>query len=461
VIAAGQGIEIDGWALLGALVLLLLNGFFVAAEFALLAARRSKIEHLAGEGDRRAAHALGGIRELTLMLAGAQLGITMCSLGLGALAEPAIAGFIESILGDAFSLSATASHVIGFSVGLSIVVFLHMVVGEMAPKSWAIAHPEESALRVARPFRLFVTVFRPVISLVNGMANLVVRAVGVEPRDERAMTHSPADLILLLDESADHGGIEEGEHELLTRTLELSGLTAADAMTVRRDIVSVPAEATAALAAEMAHRTGRTRVVVHEGDLDHVRGFVHAKDLLRLPAGSWTSTSAGAVARDIMVTPEHHRLEDLLLEMRTDRQHISLVVDEHGTVVGLVTMEDLLEELIGDFDDESDLGQGECELIGERTYRMNGTLRPDQFEERVGVALPDGDWQTVAGYVIGALDEIPSAGDDITTPIGTFSVLSMDGYAIDTLSVVLAPEVEQVPPRRAAHDVARDPDPQG
>ena len=439
-IAATEGIQVDGWALLGALVLLMFNGFFVASEFALLAARRSRIEQLAADGDKRAGHALAGIRELTLMLAGAQLGITMCSLGLGAIAEPAIAGIIEGILGEAFSLSDTARHVIGFTVGLSIVVFLHMVIGEMAPKSWAISHPEESSLKLARPFRLFVFSFRPVIRLLNWMANLVVRAVGVEPRDERAMTHSPADLILLLDESAGHGGIESGEHELLTRTLELSGLTAEDAMTVRRDIVAVPAEASAAEASAVAHRTGRTRVVVHEGDLDHVRGFVHAKDLLRLPEGSWADTETGGLARPIMVTHEHHRVEDMLLEMRTERQHISLVVDEHGTVVGLVTMEDLIEELIGDFADESDLGAGECELVGERTYRMNGTLRPDEFEERVGVALPDGDWQTVAGYMIDAFDEIPSAGDAVTTPVGEFTVLAMDGYAIDRLRVVLAPE---------------------
>jgi CBS domain containing-hemolysin-like protein len=437
ILGAEEGIQIDTWALIGALALLVLNGFFVAAEFALLAARRSRIEQLAADGDKRAGHALAGIRELTLMLAGAQLGITMCSLGLGALAEPAIAGIIEGVLGEAFSLSDTARHVIGFAVGLSIVVFLHMVVGEMAPKSWAISHPEESALKLARPFRLFVTVFRPFIKLMNEMANLVVRAVGVEPRDERAMTHSPADLILLLDESAGHGGIEEGEHELLTRTLELSGLTAADAMTVRRDIVAVPADATAADAADAAHRTGRTRVVVHEDDLDHVRGFVHVKDLLLMPTGSWATTTAASVTRSIMVTPEQHRLEDLLVEMRTERQHISLVVDEHGTVVGLVTMEDLIEELIGDFDDESDLGRGECERIGDRTYRMTGTLRPDQFEERVGVALPDGDWQTVAGYVIAEVDEIPDVGDVIETEIGAFEVLARDGYAIDSLSVRL------------------------
>jgi len=344
-------IDLHAPALLIALVLLGLNGFFVASEFALLAARRSRIEQLAADGDRRAGHALAGLRELTLMLAGAQLGITMCSLGLGAVAEPALAGIIEGALGKAFSLSSTVEHVIGFTLGLSIVVFLHMVVGEMAPKSWAIAHPEDSALRVARPFRLFCSLFRPVIRLLNWMANVSVRVIGVEPQDDRAMAHSPAELQLLLDESAGHGALAAEEHALLTRSLELSGLTAADAMTARRDIVAVAAGVTVEVAAAEAHRTGRSRVVVHEGDLDHVRGFVHVKDLLTLPDGSWSTTLVGDVARPILVTPERHRLEDLLLEMRTGRDHIGLVVDEHGTVVGVVTLEDVIEELVGEIRD--------------------------------------------------------------------------------------------------------------
>ena len=430
-IAAGEGADVDVPALLLAAVLLGMNGFFVAAEFALLASRRSRIEQLAAEGDRRARYALSGVRELTLMLAGAQLGITACSLGLGAVAEPALAGIIEGLLGQA--LSETARHVIAFTVGLSIVVFLHMVVGEMAPKSWAISDPERSALRLARPFRLFVNIFRPIIWLLNWTANLVVRAVGVEPQDERAMAHSAQDLILLLDESAGHGDIARQDHALLTRSLELSGLTAADAMTVRRDIVAVPASATAGAAAAAAHRTGRTRIVVHEGDLDHVHGFVHAKDLLRLEPGTWASTSVRSLVRPIMVTPEHHGLENLLLEMRTERQHIALVVDEHGTVVGLVTLEDLIEELIGDFDDESDRGSGECQRLPDGTFRVKGTLRADEFEDCTGLVLPAGDWQTVAGYVIAALDEIPSAGDRVRTPVGEFEVLTMDGYGIDTL----------------------------
>jgi len=435
--AVSQGIQVN-WAGIGvAVVLLALNGFFVAAEFALLASRRSRIEQLAADGDRRARHALAGLRELTLMLAGAQLGITMCSLGLGAVAEPAVAGMIEGVLGEAFNLSDTARHVIAFAIALSVVVFLHMVVAEMAPKSWAIAHPEKSALLLARPFRFFVSLFRPLIRLLNGLANITVRAVGVEPQDARAMAHSPGDLLLLIKESAGHGGIAAEEHELLARSLELSGLTAADAMTVRRDIVAVGAEVTADMVAAEAHRTGRTRVVVHEGDLDHVRGFVHAKDVLRLENGSWSSTQAGALARPIMVTPEHHGLEDLLLDMRTRRQHISLVVDEHGLVLGLVTLEDVIEQLIGDFDDESDHRLGDTEALPDGGWRIPGTMRADLFEELTGTPLPAGDWQTVAGYVIDALDEIPAEGECVLTELGEFEVIEMDGYAIETLHVRL------------------------
>jgi CBS domain containing-hemolysin-like protein len=436
--AASGGIELNAGALVLAVVLLALNGFFVAAEFALLAARRSRIEQLDAEGDRRARRALAGLRELTVMLAGAQLGITMASLGLGAVAEPAVAAIFEGMLGEWFSVGETTSHVIAFALALSIVVFLHMVVGEMAPKSWAISHPERSTLLLIGPFRFYVAIFRPLIRFLNWLANLVVRAVGVEPQDERAMAHSPADLLMLLHESAGHGGIAEHDHALLTRSLELSGLVASDAITVRRDIVAVPATAMAAEIAALAHATGRTRIVVHEGDLDHVRGFVHAKDLLRLPHGTWPTTDAASLARPIMVTPEHHRLEDLLLQMRTDRQHISLVVDERGTVLGVVTLEDVFEELIGDFHDETDRPSGEWERLSDGRIRMSGTLRPEQFEACAGVELPDGEWHTIAGYVIASLDEIPSVGDRIDTPVGTFHVESMDGFAIEALTVTVA-----------------------
>jgi CBS domain containing-hemolysin-like protein len=252
------------------------------------------------------------------------------------------------------------------------------------------------------------------------------------------VAHSAGDLLLLIEESADHGGIAAEEHELLARSLEMSGLIAADAMTVRRDIVAVDIGATSAELADIAHRTGRTRVVVHEGDLDHIRGFVHAKDLLRLAPEAWATTTAGALTRPIMVTNEHHRLEDLLLEMRTGRHHIALVVDEHGLVLGVVTLEDVIEELIGDFDDESDRRLGDCEELPDGSLQVNGSLRVELFEEFTGVSLPEGEWQTVAGYVIDAVDEIPAAGDRVDTEVGEFEVVEMDGYAIETLRVRLA-----------------------
>jgi CBS domain containing-hemolysin-like protein len=420
----------SGVAILVGLVLLALNGFFVAAEFALLAARRSRIEQLAGEGDRRARHALAGIKELSLMLAGAQLGITICSLLLGAVAEPAIAHLIEGALDGLVDLPDGAVHAISFAIALSTVVFLHMVVGEMAPKSWAISHPESSALTLARPFRAFVLLFRPVIRLLNLAANGVVRAVGVEPQDELALAHSSADLLLLLEESAGHGAIEADEHRLLARTLELSGLDAADAMTPRRDIVAVAGAASATAVGEASRTSGRSRVVIHDGDLDHVLGVVHAKDVLLLDPGERATTTAADLARPLPVTHTGHLLEDLLVEMRTGRQHLAVVVDELGVVAGVVSLEDVLEELIGDFEDETDRSTRRCRRLADGTYAVAGNLRPDELEERTGIGLPEGEWETVAGYVIDRLDRIPVVGDEVVVDGATIRVERLDGYAV-------------------------------
>jgi CBS domain containing-hemolysin-like protein len=175
-------------------------------------------------------------------------------------------------------------------------------------------------------------------------------------------------------------------------------------------------------------------VIIHDGDLDRASGFVHAKDLLRLAHGTWPSTQVGALVRPLEVTPEHHRLEDLLVEMQTERFHISLVVDEHGTVVGLVSMEDVIEELIGDFDDESDVG-AEYEELGDGAYRVQGTLRPEQFTDLTGIDVPEGEWHTLAGFAVAAFDEIPETGDRVATAIGEIEVELMDGYAIDTMVI--------------------------
>ena len=417
-----------------AVALLAANGFFVAAEFALLASRRSRIEQLAAEGDRRARHARAGLRELSLMLAGAQLGITMCSLGLGVIAEPAVARMIEAAIAGVVDLPAGTSHAIAFVIALSIVVFLHMVVGEMAPKSWAIAHPEPSALILARPFRGFAVVFRPVIWFLNRSANLVVRAVGVQPQDELAMAHSSADLILLLNEAADEGALEHHEHELLSRSIEMSGLVATSAMTARPSVVAADASSPIEEVEQLAISTGRSRIVVYDGDLDHPVGVVHARDLLTFD-GDRVRSTAGDLAGPVMVTPDHLALEDLFLHMRDERRHLALVVDEHGVVLGLITMEDVLEELIGEFEDESDTDGSRVRLSAMGTYLVEGSVRPDELAAQTGVRLPEGQWDTVAGFLTAQLRRVPSEGDVVLTPGARLEVTSVDGVAVQEVRV--------------------------
>jgi CBS domain containing-hemolysin-like protein len=433
-------------AALAAVALLIANGFFVAAEFALLATRRARMERLALEGARGAKQALAGLRELSLMLAAAQLGITMASLGLGAVAEPALAHAIERLL-HPVELPAGVSHGIALTLALSVVVFFHMVVGEMAPKSWAIAAPERAALRLAPAFRAFALALRPFIRVLNVLGNAVVRLAGVEPQDELAMVHSPSDLMLLLDESSEQGTLAHEQHDLLTRALELSGLDAQAVMTPRRDIVAVPADADADEIEALARRTGRSRLPVYEADLDRIRGVLHVKDLLVLDAAERARVHAGSLARPALVVPESRALEDLLIDMRRRRVHIAVVADEYGSVSGLVSLEDVIEELIGDFEDESDRRAHAFRRRADGAYIVPGSLRPDEVQEHVDVDLPEGEWETMAGLVIGRMQRLPSVGDVIDVDGVHLEVVRMDGHRIVELALTPPPAPNADPDR--------------
>ena len=421
-------------ALVVGLALLAANGFFVAAEFALLAARRSRIEQLAAAGQRRAQSALAGLRELSLMLAGAQLGITAASLGLGAVAEPAVAHLLEEVL-EPLGIPDALLHPIAFAVALSLVVFLHMVVGEMAPKSWAISHPERSALGVAPFFRAYVRLFRPFIRFLNTTANAVVRLCGVTPQDERAMTHSPADLVLLLEESSSQGTLADTHAQLLSRTLRFSGRDALAAMTPRRDIVSVPAHASVDEIERVAAAGGLSRLLVCDGDLDHPVGVVHVRDALVVDDTHRARLRARDLAGPVLATPESHALDDLLTDMRRHHRHFAVVIDELGVVAGIVTLEDVIEQIIGDFEDESDRPRRRIRRVGETSWLVAGTVRPAELADNTGLVLPHGDWDTIAGYVIATLDRIPEIGDSVQAPGLRLEVRAMDNYAITELAI--------------------------
>lgn len=420
-------------------ILLTVNAFFVASEFALLASRRSRMTALADDGNRAAAAALASLQELSLTMAAAQLGITLASLALGAVAEPTIAHGLEQLFGRT-ALPEHISGALGLGLGLGLVTVAHTVVGELAPKSWAISHPERSALLISRLFRGFTVLVRPVVFALNNSANGVVRLLGQQPQDALALAHSPADLSLLLDESAAHGLLDRDQQELLSRAIDLDELDAESAMVPRGDIVAVAAATGITELEHIAATTGRSRIPVYDEDLDQLRGVLHVKDLLAVDALQRASVTAGGLARPALVTPESRPVRDLLLDMRAQRQHVAMVLDEYGGVTGLVTMEDLLEELIGNFEDESDRS-----VTGVRTRPggilvLPGSLRPHELADAANITLPDGPWETLAGYVLAELGRMPAHGDRIATEVGVFRVSGMEAYRII--------EVELQPRRR-------------
>ena len=342
-----------GLALSISVLLLALNGFFVAAEFALVASKRYRLEQAAATGGRAARAALDGVRELSLMLAGAQLGITLCTLGLGALAEPAIEHLLSPLLG-AVGLPATASHVIALVFALGLVTFLHLVVGEMAPKSWAITDAERSALLLALPFRAFARVARPVLSVLNSLANAMLRLVRVNPQDQLAQAHGPDELRILLEQSREHGLLGAEQHQMLTSMLELQRTTVADVMEPVDRIVAVRRDDSAERIEDVCRESGRSRLAVFDPG-GEVLGVVHVREAVRATTAGRPAT-AGELMTGAFTLPVTASVTEAVAAMRADQAQLALVSNGAGVgrPVGFVALEDLLEEVIGEFDDETD-----------------------------------------------------------------------------------------------------------
>ena len=342
-----------GIALLTSVVLLALNGFFVAAEFALVASKRYRLEQAAASGGRAARAALDGVRELSLMLAGAQLGITLCTLGLGALAEPAIEHLVSPLL-HAVGLPDAASHVIALVFALGLVTFLHLVVGEMAPKSWAITDAERSATLLALPFRAFARVSRPVLSVLNAMANAILRLFGVEQQDQLAQVHGPDELRILLEQSREHGLLGAEQHELLTSMLELQGTTVAQVMESFSTMVTVGREDPAERIEQVSRDSGRSRMAVVDADGD-VCGLVHVREAVRVVTNGRVATAAELMT-PAFTLPATSSVTEAVAAMRARQSQLALVRNGGGPSrpIGFVALEDLLEEVIGEFDDETD-----------------------------------------------------------------------------------------------------------
>ncbi|WP_061964604.1 hemolysin family protein [Demequina aurantiaca] len=335
----------DFTAIAIAIALLLGNAFFVGAEFALISARRTQIEPRAAAGSRSARLTIRGMEHVSMMMAGAQLGITMCSLGLGAIAEPAIAHLLEVPL-EAIGVSGAWLHGVAFTIALALVVFLHMVLGEMVPKNLAIAGPERTALILGPPLYLIVTVLKPVIWLLNAIANVVLRVLRVTPQDEVASTFDADEVGGLIAQSRAEGLLDEAEHRVLSGSLTLGFETVRDVMVTREDLVTLPVGATPQQAQRLCVKTGFSRFPLEDKDGTLV-GYVHLKDFVSVPRGGATKSLPADAVRPLVTISADERLDSALSSMQAQGTHIALVTDG-DQIVGAAMLEDVVERLVGE-----------------------------------------------------------------------------------------------------------------
>ncbi|MEL5954532.1 hemolysin family protein [Streptomyces sp. CLV115] len=427
-----------------AFLLILANGFFVAAEFGLVTVERPDAERAAAEGDRRARTVVEALRELSFQLSGTQLGITITSLVVGMLAEPALAQLLDGPL-TATGLPDGAVPGISVVIGMMVASAVQMVIGELVPKNWAVSRPLQVARFVAGPQHRFSAAFRPVISLLNTVANRLVRLLGVEPTDELASARTPGELVSLARHSAEAGTLEQDTADLFVRTLSLAGLTAQHVMTPRVKVSALQSSATAQDVLNLTRATGLSRFPVYRERIDEVVGMIHLKDALAVPAQDRLRTPAGRIAVPPLLVPETLPVEQLLQRLRNE-QPIAVVVDEYGGTAGVVTLEDIIEELVGEVRDEHDAeGADRPELApaapedGRPAWDAEGSCRVLTLR-RIGLDVPDGPYETVAGLVADLLGRIPAPGDRAELPGWRISVRQVGHYRAEKVRFVRTAE---------------------
>jgi len=430
----GGAIEIALW-LLAALALMAANAFFVALEFALVAVDRTRVDERAGAGDRRARMVQRLVEHLSFHLSGAQIGITVSSLLLGFMIEPALAPIIEPALASVFGSDLPWG--VSVVVALLLATSVQMVMGELVPKVVAITKPYGSSVALAVPATVYGVLARPVVKFLNGAANAIVRRLGMEPREELDPVPDREELEHLFVSSGEEGMLDEGEVRLLTRSIRLADKQADDAMVPRVEVVAVEADASLTELAELAVRTGHSRFPVTAGHLDEVAGVVHVKSLFTVPMQQRSSTAVSELMQPVLAVPESRDLDDLLNDLRTGAGLLAVVVDEHGGTAGIITLEDVLEEIVGEIDDEHDAATAQRTRSESRgSTVLPASLHTDEVLESTGFEMPDGDYETLAGLVLDRLGHIPVPGETVEIDGWRLEVVAVDGLRIATVRVV-------------------------
>ena len=430
-----------GLRLLAVVVLVAANAFFVAAEFALVAARRTRIEALIRRGDRKARTVRRALQDLYRQLSAAQLGITVASILLGYVAEDTVAHlFRDWFSALPASLDFLTRGGVASVTAVAVISFLHVVFGEQAPKAWAITYPEVTSRWVAAPLIVFSWITRPFTELLNWSSNLLVRMLGIKSTNpEHDRVHSPEEIRMLVEQSRKTGGLGAGDARLLEGVFEFSEKNARDVMTPRTQMVALPAEASLAEAADRVAAAGRSRYPVTGESLDDVIGIVHAKDILRgLLSGA--EAPVQDIARPAFFVPGTREVEDVLADMKRQKVHLAIVLDEFGGTAGLVTMEDLLEEIVGPIYDEYDqapsAGPGTAASSGGSGVPiLPGSAEVDDVNRLLKLHLDDADYTTIGGLLFGRLGRLPKVGDRVNLQGATFEILEMDGRRVGKVRV--------------------------
>jgi CBS domain containing-hemolysin-like protein len=419
------------------------NAFFVVAEFGLVTVDRAEIDKRAAAGDRRAGTVKNALHELSFQLSGTQLGITITALLTGRIAEPALSRLFTPAIQP---LAGGATETITHALALVLATLVSMLFGELVPKNAALARPMRASLATAAPLRTFSRLFKWLIGALNGSANWLVRRLGIEPQEELASARSPEELGLLAAISARAGALPAETATLLRRTIRFGEKRAAKAMTPRVDVVGLKTTASVADLLAAARETGHTRFPVYENTLDLVTGVAGVPDALGVQPERRAATPVSSVAREPVYVPESLDLDKVLAALRAADSDLAIVVDEYGGTDGVVTVEDLIEELVGEIADEYDLEfayAGSEELTapgGERTFLVDGLLREDELDEQTGFELPEGPYETLAGFLLARLGHIPVVGESLEEDGWEFTVMEVDRHRIEQVRVVAPPE---------------------
>jgi CBS domain containing-hemolysin-like protein len=417
--------------LLGAFLLVLLNGFFVVAEFSLVKMRKTRLEELAHQGNSKAKLALKVVSSLDTYLSAIQLGITLASLALGWIGEPAISAIIAPFLFSLFPGSEVLLHTISIAISFTIITLLHVVIGELIPKSLAIQRTESMVLFAVWPLYIFHKIGYPVITLFDHTAWFFLKLMGVKPANEADLAHSEEELRMIVSASHRGGVLNQMESDLIDNVFDFADRVAREVMVPRQDMICLFSDDSYEENLKVVRETHHTRYPLCLDDKDHIIGIIHLRDLMDLELCNADKKDLRTIMREILVVPEGMSVAKLLQIMRRKRIHLSVVIDEYGGTAGLVALEDIIEEIVGDIQDEHDaVIQAEIQRMPDSTYEFDGRVLFDDVAELLDIRLDEHAEDTIGGYVFGLLGRRPEIGDVVHIGAYSFSVLQVTGFRI-------------------------------